>query len=650
MSSSVNIINILQSIGNQIVQLQTAQQLMTSSNSEQLDTETARITSEINTLLSQFSELNVKLRNSAKSKELAEKIILLPNTRKQIQKYETFLQSKSVHGIITGLTQIGKSNAVKEMIEVCLRHNMPLIVSSDNKTDQQEQLFNRIKNDLSGTDDIALIQVSDRNFSSKVKNNIVKNKPFIIFCLNNHFQIEKIIDLLGSCATRNNDAIKNIHKFMILHDEGDIIQKDADIVNIHNQQAQSHSKWIELTQMFNQTFGHIDLKRVFVTATPENCCALYDIECAHIIQLETPITYRGWEHIIYNELNNDLDIKTILDTEISRIKTDTTNQSGEVILYCIERNTDASENSHIEVLDTLSQSFPNTTIHTYNSKGMAVHTSNKKLLGMLEKGIKIKTKKTKTVKHEKGFLCVGKQISIKKFYSMCKEAEEKVVITIGKDLINRGISYVSEDKEFPLAATTMIYKPGESMHVIGDVQTIGRITGTARPDLSRRLYAHKKVINDYKHYNKNQSLFMKAISENGGQVTSDLWKQYEFKHRLQKSLDRKVLKLKPIFEKPPQYNDKDRMRHLINQWLANKSIISNCLIFVRDKVRITESQMKDFIKNCGSENVEKYYGELIRKDHGHNLVFTRTNDVTMLTNNALKYLEHVEKQKLEANS
>ena len=55
-------------------------------------------------------------------------------------------------------------------------------------------------------------------------------------------------------------------------------------------------------------------------------------------------------------------------------------------------------------------------------------------------------------------------------------------------LIARGISFVSSEKTpDAIAATTMIYRPGVTMHNVGLCQTIGRITVTARPDLKSML-------------------------------------------------------------------------------------------------------------------------------------------------------------------
>ncbi len=525
------------------------------------ESEKQQIMIQIEAFLSQFSSMNVSLRNQQLTNQFAENFLQTPNER--VTKYTSFLASKSVCAIITAPTQVGKSNAVKDLIEVCLKQKIPCIVSSDNKTDQQDQLFSRIKNDLSGTDDIVLLKVSNRNFANRVKQCLTDKKLFVIFCLDNQSQIEKIIDILSSCASRSKFNMAQLHKMMIIHDEGDVIQKDSDTSNIHEEQAQSHQKWIELTNMFSDNLKHVNIKRVFVSATPENCCALYDIKSAHIIQLEAPGSYRGWKDIKYTPLQDDFDIKEVITEEVRRIQHDATNPTGEAILYCMERNTDSGGNNHHEVLKSLSSFLPKITIHTYNSKGITLYTTNqqlKQLLNVIDveditSNGSTKIVQVKATNGPSGFLQLHKSVTIRKLYSLCQEAGERVVITIGRDLINRGISYVSENKELPLIATTIIYKPGQAMHVVGDVQTIGRITGTARPDLKRRLYAPEKVIENYQNFNKNQEQFLKDIKENGDEVTSEMWKKYMFKNQLTKPLDRKTLKLKPNFEAPPLYEE-----------------------------------------------------------------------------------------------
>ena len=44
----------------------------------------------------------------------------------------------------------------------------------------------------------------------------------------------------------------------------------------------------------NKRMGELDLKRIFVTATPENVALLYQVECPDVMRLEIPATYTGY--------------------------------------------------------------------------------------------------------------------------------------------------------------------------------------------------------------------------------------------------------------------------------------------------------------------------------------------------------------------
>jgi hypothetical protein len=135
-----------------------------------------------------------------------------------------------------------------------------------------------------------------------------------------------------------------------------------------------------------------------------------------------------------------------------------------------------------------------------------------------------------------------KNMTIRRFYTICKKLGENCVVTIGKDLISRGISYVSEDIHEPLTATTMIYKPGTKMHAVGISQTIGRVTGCAMPNLTRRVYAPKDVIETYIAYNENAEEYLSKM-EQEGKLTKDVISEMIFR-KFKRSIDRQKLKLK----------------------------------------------------------------------------------------------------------
>ena len=539
----------------------------------------------INEIHKKISDLNINNRNKKNIIKFTNDILDKLNEKQK--KFISYIESNSVYGIITTPTQVGKTDATREMIETCLQNNIPVILSSDNKSDQQDQLYNRIKNNLTGIDNI-LIKVSDRNYSTKIEECINQNKTFVLFCLDNASQIKKITQNIASCAMLDKNNFKKYNKIMIIHDEGDVIQKDSDVTIVNNNQTKSHQNWIKLCDLINKEIN-IDLKRVFITATPENCCALYNIETAHVMELEIPNNYQGYKNINYNILNNDLDIIKILKSQINRIKQNVNNnKTREVILYCIEKNIKIGKDNQNSVLQSLSitNEIKNVTIHTYNGTGMLIHTNNKNLKKLLKK-IKIKTSQDKIItceSHELNindniYIQIDKKIPIRKFYSLCKEANEHIIITIGKDLINRGISYVSEKKEddlYSLCATTLICNPGIKANVVYMMQLIGRITGLARPDLQRFLFAPKKIISDYINFNKNQTNFLKIIRENNSEITKNLWLNHTHENKLNNNIDRPKLNIPMNYKKEITEEIEGKIEGVklksLNKWLKSKNL------------------------------------------------------------------------------
>jgi len=383
--------------------------------------------------------------------------------------------------------------------------------------------------------------------------------------------------------------------------------------------------------------GYMDLKRVFVTATPENCSMLYKIEAPDVIQLEIPATYVGYKNIEYISLEDDLDIKEVLEHEVARIKR---SKTYEAILYCIERKI---VDGHEEVLRGIS-SYLKCVVNTYNGNGitaiMRTLTMSKKFEALLKKH------NIKYVRNDKYFTM--KNLAIRKFYTYCKKVGENCVVTIGKDLISRGISYVSEDKVEPITATTMIYKPGMSMHSVGITQAIGRITGCAMPNLQRRLYAPQEVIETYKTYNKNQEAYIKEI-EKSGKLTKEVINGMVFE-KLKRNIDRAKLRLKMNYasnKSEEQQGDTERMKQLINMWWNADTIIGKILRFVYENENenenesgVSETELKEFIKDCGSNDAGKMFAHLTTKGKDYKIIFERTqNQITNLRKEARAYID-----------
>lgn len=579
----------------------------------------------------QLSSINFYDHTVDASEQYSE--IVINKENKKTQKYITFLQSSGVNGIITAPTQVGKSQATKELIQECFRQNMPVIVSTDNKTDQLEQLYNRIEADLAGAD-VRMLKVGDKGFGEDLKNVVgMESNRFVIFCLDNAVQIEKLITTLVNVHVRNDGGLSMVKKICVIHDEGDVVSKDNETIQLNEEQAASHRKWLELFTVLKMRMGEISAKRVFVTATPENCCMLYDIQAPNVIKLEVPRTYTGYRDISYINLPDDLAIAEVLAGEVSRIKE---TKSNEAILYCIDRKKSNGQDIVLKSLSTLLDCI----VHTYNGDGIRAHVSSPLFSKVLDE--------ERVVYHKSGnfYNIKGKHISIRKFYSICQKMGETAVVTIGKDLICRGISYVSEDKLRPIAASVMIYKPGQSMHAVGLCQTIGRITGTARPDLERKLYAPRDVFETYISYNKNQEKWISEVeSSNKGNVSRMVIDGLVFEHVYKRSTDRPKLKLNMNFKKDSKEteteteNEESEMRKMVDLWWGADTIIGDITRFVYQHVDgVTEQEMKSFLKNKGAD--ETWYSDLHQPKKRYTIIFKRSKDrKTKLSDLTRNYIE-----------
>jgi hypothetical protein len=404
-----------------------------------------------------------------------------------------FLESNNENGVLYAPTQVGKTNKICKIIEKCILLKIPVILSTDNKKDQQEQFVYRIKTNIKK---IILVNISDKKCESVISDCIKNNKHFVLCVLDNNYQAEKLIVLLTSVYTRYNEMNK-IKKILMIHDEADMITKDKDTKNIVETQCESHKKWLELIDIFHSKKIDIELKRLFVTATPENCVLLYDIYSPYLIKLEIPKSYVGYNKLVFSNINKKESVLDMLQHEVERIKKNNTN---EAILYCIDRKISDGQNT---ILESLSKSLK-CILNTYNGNGIMTYMRTNKLSKSFERVLE--DKKIKYVKEEKYYTI--KNITIRCFYQILKSINENCVITIGKDLICRGISYVGEDEVNPITATTMFYKPGPQMHAVGICQTIGRITRNAMPNLIRKIYTSKDVYNTYIKYNINQEKYI----------------------------------------------------------------------------------------------------------------------------------------------
>ena len=500
-------------------------------------------------------------------------------TNQTVRRMECFLESQVKHALITAPTQVGKTSAVLNFIKECIARNIGVIVSSDNKTDQQEQIMERLRSGLALAHcELIKAKISDKKFIKQLKFAFKSKLTPIIFCLDNASQIIKIHKNISYLV----DTIDSRHipkTFCIVHDEGDVVTRGQDTYHNLKAAAKSHKAWVDLIHVLQQR--RFNMKRVFVSATPENCVFKYQINSAYIIRLEIPNNYTSYNQIEWRNIPTHPDV--LLNVLQQHINENTTTQNFSSILYL----TDRKINNHQQSLRQFTPLIGNFLIHTYNSNGIVFkipqHTD---FVTKIKNATNIisETSETITIK-----------LGINKFYQIVKECNIHTVITIGMDMIARGISFVSEKvEENTMAANIMIYNPSNKLHAVAINQTIGRLTGTARPDLKRILYSTKDVYNNYIAYNLNQKQYMTELLSNEDGVSSDRMKEIIFDKKLSRDLDRKKLKLEPNYKSDDSLESSDTDTNEVIDGVK----ISNIEKWMNPECTLEVAKMIRFLLKC----------------------------------------------------
>lgn len=536
-----------------------------------------------------------------------------------------------------------------EIIKECVTKNISVVLSSDNKKDQMGQLFSRLikaveTNYESIFEHCFITTVDNKNFDTLV-DEMRSYKSFVICCLDNKSQIQKVHEKINLI----NDA-QGIKHLCLIHDEADVITKARNITEVMTSHPESHKKWIELTN--NLYSKGISTKRVFVTATPENVVYLH--KPGYVWELPIPENYVSYRDFEFTELNafDNHTITRILTREVKR-----RNDEGGIILYCVERNKDEANDEDDRSNQTQVFSSCMNNIKKTGLDVVSIYNSNGFKLGFrLQKHKTIFMNKMEelnvqyTITEDSSLLIKKNELSISEFYGHLQLIGCKVVLTIGKDLISRGISFVSNQKENPLTATTMIYKPGNQLSQVALTQSIGRLNGTAQPQLKRRLYTTDDVYTNYTTFMKNQQEIMSSIRANGKKVDSELISEIAL-WKASRSVDRKVLKLEQDMtfwedsesgeEDDDGYlSDNDKMKNLVDKWWNADTISGKILRFIYKNKTVKRETLLQFLNSIDC-SADKWLTQLITPDNkGYCLVYRKTDTNFTLNDSVFNYIKN----------
>lgn len=615
-----------------------------------------------------FRNLNIAKRNQHYNVTFSEDIVNSRN--EQIIRFETWMESIALSYAIFGTPQLGKTEAIFDCIFTALDKNVCTILTSDNSRIQLSQMYKRLcerierekeKENFVAPKIINMSELSVNEFNKQVKNLFERgDRRFVLMCLNNYSNISKLNALFTElCQMKEFKKFKQILK---IHDEGDTTVKNDNVNECVDGNAKSHDEWIKFSKLLSK---HTNLKNVYVSATLDCIFRKYDIKCKDLRCLEANSNYIGYKNVNYKEISENSTEDELLDivkTENDRV---IDAKSCEVIIYGVESTTIKQEN----VVEKISNLIGNdkTIIHSYNSDKIIIKINNFEIFenfyNILFEGVpaelwdtEYSTVETKSgnfrryrERNENRFTLPyeSKYTLLRDLYDMFKKSGAYCVIAVGKLMFNRGVSVVGGDRSIrdPFTATTLITNPKDQMYMVSKAQFEGRVFGTARSELKRRIYSTKKSKESIIKYNENQELDIISFKnpENSEKFIRDVIDQTVYQEGTSNNIERKKLNLPKlnIMETDVEIDmDLDKMVRLVDKWRNENCQDGGAKVFrklVDNGGKLENNGVKELLSSYDST----FYNNLTSENHSarYNLVFRKDNQFHYLRNEVLEYLQ-----------
>lgn len=502
--------------------------------------------------------------------------------------------------IITSPTQVGKT---KHIINACVNDigaKKLIVISCDNITAQLVQLKGRFR------DSGLPVYTTGKLVYSEVEEHLGNGKSVVIIILGNDSQIKKLHNFITHLPLH-----KKPEKYLFFHDEGDMVNKADDLKDLDNKSvAKSHRSWVNLMDCLEKSKSQVC--RTWVSATPENCSHISRVTGKDIIVLPVPSGYRGVsEHVSWDGCDADIGV------EVERIRSA---RSREVILHSADKvNVDQKEKAK-----SYSRMF-NCIAVTYNMKGFKIYKNGTGFRG----------------------LTINKSDSISAILE--KLTDLGPVIVVGYNLMNRGISFVGTRAFRPMTATVMFCSMGVTSHVVGTVQRFGRVCGTSRPDITRRVvYCSDRMYNDYSAYLSNQRVIFSKLSDSRfvDLTMAEILAKCDGVMNIKNKLDRPALK-----NVNSDYSDScstgsassrgvvdmdlDKMKRHVRRWKNEVNETAVARLFremVANGGRLENEETAKYFESPGA-----YNSLTTRHMSNHNCVFRKDNRYHYIKQEALDY-------------
>jgi hypothetical protein len=456
-------------------------------------------------------------------------------------------------------------------------------------------MINRLR--TSGVSAFDLLELTAPSVSRMIKGNL----NVVIVMMNNSSQISKINTLFNRIR-----VLVKVKRNYFFHDEADTLSKtDTSFEISESSVAISHREWALFFE--NVSKSKVPTTRFWISATPENCSSIARVTGGRIIVLPSVENYRG----VSDNVNWSGDSEC-LKNEIDRIRI---LDNGEVILYCVEKRVADQDGSAKEI----SRNYGCVCL-SYNGKSAVLYKC-----GAVVSGLICSDDSVSSILDRTRELCSG--------YPM---------VIVGFLLMNRGVSFVGSGIN-PPTATVMFYRGGGGAHMVGIAQRFGRITGTSRPDLNRRVvYCSSGVYTDYCNYLSNQQLAFRNL-EGGGTLCEILKREGGIK--LGRDIDRITLKQvnlefgsigNGVVRGDRVDMDLDKMARLVDSWRGSRNGTAVARLFRRmleNGGKLLSCNVRTFFNTEGPYNA-------LTNGHtsDHSLVFRKDSTFHYLRDEVADYL------------
>jgi hypothetical protein len=490
------------------------------------------------------------------------------------------------------------------------------VVSCDNRDDQVRQFSKRMH--VAGIENMKIEDVKitragniKKAFLERIVRHYDSQGKLTFVLLNNTAQVAKLSVIINQLL-----RILVVERYQVFHDEADLINK-SDKVDSNGPEkiAKVHKDWIEHfnnIKVFNQLKF---IKRVWISATPENCSLIKDVKAKNVFVLPKHPHYRCQNKFEEWPKENCDELEPLIK-EVRRIKGQ---NSKEVILYCTERLNAAQATISLELCRKAK-----CPVVSYNGLGNTV----------------FKPGQTPRLNRCDSISDILAQLE--------QDLYTGPVIVVGHALMSRGISFVSSKRgDKPLTATVMFYKGSKTTNAVNIAQRCGRTAGTSRNDIPvRKIYCSKAINDCDTNYFSNQTVIYKVLKkpENKERFVADIMTDDEIRglKKLGRKVDRNELgKANTIYasscsrstsssgssRSSANASDTEKMTNDVTKWDKPETVSSIAKIFRKihgsPGNKMLSSEVKQMVLDLGKTN--SYYNNLTSPNHTNKwcLVFSK---------------------------